>query len=673
MTAADGWITIGTELSTDKFDRQVKKLEKGLRVIDKENDLDFTIYGLKEVDKDTEKLEQMKTELENVTRIIDESKGLDFTIKGLGGALQNSENVKTAMKDIQEIAQSSVGFKQYDSSLIQNFVDNYGKVENSTEKINENIEKTNQEIIRTTNNSKKLKDGFNNVSSSIQKAVKKVTSLALGIFGIRAAYSAVRRASSELANYDKQYATNLEYIRFVLTQAIAPILRGIVQLTSQLLQYINMIVSALFGVNLFANGSAESFQKMKAGASGVGKAVKEIKKQLMGFDEMNILTDTSNTGTSAGAGGVTMPDFDLSVLQSEPPEWLKWITDHKEEILAVLGGIAGGLLAMKLGLSGIKSLGIGVMLAGIIYTIESLLDYLNDPSWEKFGKIIQGIGLTILGLGIAIAETPVIIAGAIVLILGTIIKYWDQIKEFLQNGINWLLSKVDWVRENFGIVGEAIYRTLIKNMQSVLNWFDNTINNIKKIFDGIIMFIKGVFTGNWKLAWEGIKQIFSSIFNSIVNTAVTIFNIIFGKAVAISSKTGETIANVFKAVVNAVLRTIENILNSPIRAVNNLIGVINKVPGINLGYLSTFSLPRLKTGGIINMPNKGTLVGSAIGGEAGKEGVIPLTDQQAMSELGREIGKNVLINLTNITTLNGRTLNRELKKMQNNTNFAYNT
>lgn len=73
------------------------------------------------------------------------------------------------------------------------------------------------------------------------------------------------------------------------------------------------------------------------------------------------------------------------------------------------------------------------------------------------------------------------------------------------------------------------------------------------------------------------------------------------------------------------------------------------------------------------MPNRGTLVGgSALGGESGKEGVVPLTDQQAMAELGREIGKNVLVNLTNITSMNGRVISRELKNIRAEQDFAFN-
>lgn len=244
----------------------------------------------------------------------------------------------------------------------------------------------------------RLVDGFKNFGNSIQNSISKVTRLALGIFGIRSAYMALRRASSDLANYDEQYATNLEYIRYALTQAIAPVLRYIVNLAATLLGYINAIMQGWFGINLFARGSAENFNKMKAGAGGISKAVKEIKKQLAGFDEINMLTDQSDTGTSAGAGGVGMPNFDLSKLQGEPPEWLKWIIDHKDEILSILLGIATALTLIEFGLKPLTALGIGAIITGILLTIEAIKDYLEAPTWENFGKIIQGIGIILAGL-----------------------------------------------------------------------------------------------------------------------------------------------------------------------------------------------------------------------------------------------------------------------------------
>ena len=92
-----------------------------------------------------------------------------------------------------------------------------------------------------------------------------------------------------------------------------------------------------------------------------------------------------------------------------------------------------------------------------------------------------------------------------------------------------------------------------------------------------------------------------------------------------------------------------------------------------MSALPTFNLPRLKVGGIINMPNKGVMLGSAIGGESGREGVIPLTDTQAMETLGEAIGRYITINANITNTMNGRVISRQLKTIQNDKDFAYNT
>lgn len=669
---ADGWITIGTSLSTDKFDKEIANLQKKMKKQeDKKLVIQTKLQGQDEqlelAIKKTDELADAFQRLNAVQEKVASGKATptDYTtmlnlINQYGNLGKIEDNFNKALTSQEAIEAKAIQLR----SQYEQINKEVGEYKNKIEGLQ--LQKQQVEV-------QKMKDGFKGVGSSIQDAVNKASKLVLGIFGIRSAYMMLRRASSDLASYDQQYATNLEYIRFVLTQAIAPVLRWIVSLAAKLLQIIGMIVSALFGVNIFSSGSAENFRKMKAGASGVGKAVKEIKKQLMGFDEVNVLTDQSDTGTSAGAGGVGMPDFDISDWEGEVPQWLQWIVDNKDLILAVLGGIAAGLLAINLGATGIQALGIGVMVMGIIYTIESLLDYLNDPSWENFGKVIQGVGIAIIGLGILINSVPLIVIGAAVLILGTIIKYWDNIKAFLQKGINWLLEKSDWVHEMFGDTIGNIYDTFVGILQKVLNWFDVVFTSIKGVFDGIIMFVKGVFTGDWQMAWEGVKNIFINIWEIIKSTFFTFIGVISSVAVSVAQTVGDIIGGIFKAIVNAVLWTIEKVLNSPIRAINGLIGVINAVPGIELRRLNEFNLPRLKTGGIINMPNKGTLVGSAIGGESGREGVVPLTDQQAMAELGREIGKNVLINLTNVTSMNGRVISRELKQIQADQNFAYNT
>ena len=98
------------------------------------------------------------------------------------------------------------------------------------------------------------------------------------------------------------------------------------------------------------------------------------------------------------------------------------------------------------------------------------------------------------------------------------------------------------------------------------------------------------------------------MWNTIKNTFVSI---------------GTTIANgisgAFKSVVNAVIGFASNTINGFIRSINWAIGVINKIPGVNIPSLQEVSLPRLAKGGIATTATIAEI------GEAGDEAVLPLT------------------------------------------------
>lgn len=656
---ADGSIMIETKLSTNKFDKQVIDLEKKIKneeekaqlklkaKLQAEDELEKHKQKVFELEQEYEKTSQQVEHLQNI--MSKQSQGISLTPQDftdlqnyaeinkqnekLGATLDKAYEKQTKLNN--KVEQTSLAYKQ-----IQDNAQGY-KTKIESVKLQKQQAQVNQ-----------IKDGFNKMNTSVSSSIKHIGRLALGIFSVASAYRLMSAASSTLGQYDEQYATNLEYIRYLIAQAIAPALKYVVNLASTLLSYLNYILNAWFGITLFSKNSAKNFMKAKNSTGGISKNTGKIKKDLQTtpFDEMNVLSDTSSSGTSGG-GGAVAPSIDPSMLQGEVPDWLKWIADNKDLILAIMAGIAAGLLAWKLGLDGIKALGIGLLIAGIVYTIESLLEYLNDPSWKNFGKIIQGIGLAILGVGVIIGSVPLMVAGAIVLIIGTIVKYWDKIKSFLQSGIDWLKGQgreiFNWL---FGDIFMPLYDGIVNILQDLLNWFNDLFTNIKNIFDNIIAFIRNVFTGNWKGAWENIKNIFISIWDIIKSTFLNVISIIKNVVVGIGQTVGNIIAGVFKAVVNAVLRTIESVLNSPIRTINSLIGVINSVPGINLSPLGTFNLPRLAKGTILNAPGKGVPVagGTALAGEAGREAYLPLSDTQLLEELGSTIGKYITIN-ANIT------------------------
>lgn len=670
----DGWITIGTKLATDKFDKQIADLEKKIKneeektqlklkaKLQAEDELKRHKQAIFEVEKEYEKTSKQVEHLQDI--MSKQARGVSLTPQEFTD-LQGSKQIIAENDKI-----GSQLDKMYAKEVkLNNAVDStslaYKQIQGNVQGYKSKIESIKLQKQKSQLN--EIKKGFDSVGNSVSSSIKHIGRLALGVLSIAGAYRLVSQASSTLSQYDKQYATNLEYIRYLLAQTLAPVLRYLINLASTLLSYLNYIAKAWFNVNLFSKSSAKNFQN---GQKSTAKMKKDL--QTVSFDEMTVLQNQSTGGAGAG-----VPDIDPTKIQGEVPEWLKWIADNKDIVLATLAGIAGFIIAIKLGLSGTIALGIGLIIAGVVLAIQGLIAYLNDPTFENFGKIIEGLGIALIGLGIIIsgpAGLVVGIVGAIVLLWGVIVKYWKQIKSFLQKGIDWLFGKSDWVRQMFGDTIGDMYDNAVQGLQEILNWFDSTFNGIKANFNEIISFVKNVFAGNWQGAWQNIKNIFSNIWESIKNTAKRMFILIGRMAVNVGTTVGATISGAFKAVVNGVLWAIEHILNSPIRAVNSLVGVINKVPGINLGYLPTFKLPRLKAGGIINLPGRGIPVGggTAIGGEAGKEGVLPLTDTQAMETLGQAIGRYITINANITNTMNGRVISRQLQQIKNEKDFAYN-
>lgn len=665
----DGYLKIKTKIDNKDVDKGITELENKIKKLQEDNSKSSTEQNSlqREIDNYKKLQEKADSYKQKIKELNVEKESMLKNNPALAVSVDTPEyaNIKAQISEIkQKYAQSSAEIDKQAPKIEKV----YGKLEKVKSKQNENnikISEYKQKIEQINMNN--IQNSINGVGNKLTSQISKISKMAFAIVGIRTAWGAVRSAIGMVSQYNSQVSADFEYMRFCIANMLAPAVQWLISLLYKVLGYVNAIMSAWFGINIFSNSSAKAFQKMQKSAGGTAKSAKEIQRSLQGFDEMNVLQDNSSNDSGSG-GGVSTPSVDLSGLQGDVPAWLQWIIDNKDLILSILGGIAAAIVAIKLGASGLQALGIGLFVGGILFTIQALLSYLQDPSWTNFGKILQGIGVAILGLGILIGNVPLIIAGAIVLIVGTIVKHWEQIKAFFQNGIDWLTSKSDWVHEMFGDTIGNIYDMFVEKLQFILDVFDNIFTMIKGIFDGFITFIKGVFTGNWKQAWEGIKQIFSSIWNGIKGIFMSVFNYIKSMVVNVAQTTGNIISGVFKAVVNAVLRTIENVLNSPIRAINGLIGVVNSVSGIRLNKLSTFNLPRLAKGGIISQPTQ------AIIGEAGKEAVVPLENNMEWldilaDKLSNKTGNN---NCPFIIQLDGRTVQRGIARRKEQLAFATN-
>ena len=487
------------------------------------------------------------------------------------------------------------------------------KAEKLTNKIID-LKKRQQDLNNTNLND--VQKSIDNVGESTGKVIKKVGKWALAVFGVRSAYMFVRQTASKLSEYNDQIRTDIQYISFAMASMLEPVVENIISLVYKLLNYINIIAQSLFNVNLFANANADAFNK-------TNKEANKLKKTLTGFDEMNVVGDSSSSG-----GGMN-PSM---ILGSNNPEEVSKVKNFWTDIKK--------------------------------FWEEDFLDMVNSVTgiWASF---IQGLGLIAYGLYVSLKGLLDIVIGLFQIIVGLILgdaelieKGWKKMCEGIKNLVLGLLEIIAGLLLGAlgflkGILLEffgAIYNILIKPVVNLFEWLFEAIPN------------------GFKSAVEISKNIFSSFvnfFKNIINTIVGLFK-------TIGTKVGNVLGGAFKAVINGVLNAIENILNSPIKAINGLISVINKVPGINLGTLPTFNLPRLAVGGIVNMPGRGVPIGGAITGEAGAEGVIPLTDSQAMETLGQAIGKYITINANITNTMNGRVISRELQKVNSSSDFAFN-
>ena len=547
-----------------------------------------------------------------------DTKSFDAQIRYIESQLQEIEH---------KLKQADMGFDVGDTM----------KLEAQYEKLSQKLStlKQKKEDLNKTDLSN-VQKSIDNIGKSTSNTIKNVARWALGIFAIESAYGFVRQAVSTLSQYNDQIATDLEYIQFSLASMLQPIIEGLIQLVFRLLTYINYIAQAWFGVNLFANASTKSFEKNNKALGNSAKSAKELNKQIASFDEMNVLNDTSsNSGGGAGSGAISLPSMDLSQWQGEVPEWVKWIAENKDLVIAGLLGIAGGLTAINLGLSLIQGIGVGVALAGIILAIQNLIKFLQDPTFENFTNIIIGIGVAIIGVGIIISSIPIIVAGVITLIVATIVQNYEYIMGLFNKLINWFETDfIGALHYLFGPVGDIIAQPFIFAVNVMKGAFEGLLGGIKKIVAGIIQIFKGDFKNGIMNVFGGLKDILLSPFNALI----------IG-------------------------------INSLIRGVNRIrFDVPDWVPGFG-GKKFGFNIPqipRLAVGGIVNMPGRGVPIGGAIAGESGREGVIPLTDSQAMETLGATIGKYININLTNITKLDNRQIAKEQKKINAQNDFAFN-
>lgn len=273
---------------------------------------------------------------------------------------------------------------------------------------------------------------------------------------------------------------------------------------------------------------------------------------------------------------------------------------------------------------------------GIVQLIQELVPVILEQLPILLQQLLPGILQATISLVQAIVQAlPQILSSlvAIVIELVKILTAPENLQMLLQAGFQLL----------FGII-EAIPQIITALLEALPDIIDNLIAYLTDP-KTIEMLIKASVQLFLALV-QAVPQILGALFSAFGQLFSNLWNRLKSTFQSFAGNFGQALGQMFKNAINGVLSFIENFINQPINAINGLIGVINNVPGVNLGYLNRIYLGRMETGGIVPSTAGGRLILAGEGGE--DEWVVPESKMASMIEqLGGARG-NITINVEGI-------------------------
>ena len=726
---ADGKIVVQAEVDAKKAQRELDKLTA--RIDKLETDLKKSSgeqSGIKaQLDAAKESAKQAETALKSLRA---ESERLRQVTSGEVSASPDAYiSAYSRQSEVAaQIKEQEARLKEQDK-IVESLDGKYAKI---TDKVMEQTSaldaaktragELTREITNASGASERMEFAAKNVSDSMNTFSKRVS----GLFKRVLVFSLITRALQSLRTWLGKTIMQNEEARAAVARLKAafltlaqPILQVVIPVFVKLVNILTQVVTAI--AKFFGMLSGKSWSSQKSAAQGlneeqkalegVGSAAEDASKSMASFDEINQLTDNSASAAGGGAGGAASteiaPDFSN----------LDMAEDKLHDILGLVGAIAAGLLAWKIASLFTNDLskfwGIALAVAGAFALVYFWLDAWNNGiDLQNFLGMLAG--LAALAAGLAIAFGP--IAAGIALVVGGLAMLVVGIKDVIENGfnlVNTLTIIAGLLAAGIGIsllTGSWIplliagFAAALVALVSFTGHGEELIEGLKNIIDGFGKFFKGVFTGDLKLAaegakqiWEGLKQTWNAIVNSIKDAWSAFITWLQGKNPALAAifetigklfsdqynawkkilsglitfltgvftgdwkKAWNGVLDILKGVWNLIVGTVEGAINFIIDGINLLISALNKIHfevpdwvplvggksfGINITPVSRVSLPRLASGAVIP-PNREFM--AVLGDQkSGTNIETPLATmvqafKQAMNETGGMGGRSITV------------------------------
>lgn len=245
---------------------------------------------------------------------------------------------------------------------------------------------------------------------------------------------------------------------------------------------------------------------------GVANIMKSVDKALEPFGGLTgVITKLGKVGEKVFSGlgqiiPVIIPPL-LQIIQSIIPPLQSLLT----QIMPVLTNLFQTLMPVAIQI-------LNTLIPPLMQIIQALLPPLIQiinsllPLIKPIADLIQPLVKILMAM-----ITPLIE------ILTTILPpFIDYLSTLFQA----ILPPLTWAVEQFAGIFTIYMQEAFNRVKPVFEMIGNHFNIMKNIISNIVDFIKNVFTGNWKGAWQNVVNIFKNIMSGIGNILKTPLNVI---------------------------------------------------------------------------------------------------------------------------------------------------
>lgn len=290
------------------------------------------------------------------------------------------------------------------------------KVKTAIAGIKKNTNSTGSAFQSVATISEKVRNGCSQIFKITGRIVTKIKQMGTGfrqgvghilkyagaLFSLQSIYSTLSGAANSWLNSQnsaaQQLNANIEYMKYSMGSALAPVIEFITNLVFQLMKAIQSLVYAFSGINIFANASAKAYSNM---ANSAKEANKETKQLAGVHSEINNIQSNDNSSSGSGGGSIT-PSFDLSQVDNQMSPLAQKLYDFFKPLVDSWNTYSAGLVEQ-------------------VKTTASQIGELLSSVWGSFEEIITN------GTAYSILEN-------ILAIIGNIAQAWANAWNYNNNG-----------------------------------------------------------------------------------------------------------------------------------------------------------------------------------------------------------------------------------------------